>query len=257
MDEVSAIKTLNNIINSTTNVVSIIKIRIEKKNEEIKQETLQLKETTNEIVSIEEELKKKNKEIEDFEEKQASIQSEMEDFQNEIDEMRMEIEDYANRIKEEEGDDRGSVDDILNHIFNPIGALVSDIVKELTSNIKDLIKKIENNQNEIKRKQEEMDKLQSNQDEYDKAIIDLEMNINEMMGNEKVFENKIKGLGIEKTNSENLLLQLEQIKSRCNQIIEDSKQDKDLLLSVGINLVDEITTKTKELYSQNGFEIDF
>ncbi|KAN0023761.1 hypothetical protein ACTFIV_008148 [Dictyostelium citrinum] len=256
MDEVSAIKTLNNIINSTTNVVGIIEIRIEKKNEEIKQETLQLKETTKEIVSIEEEMKKKNKEIEVFEEKQASIQSEMEDFQNEIDEMRMEIDDCANRIKEEDND-RGSVDDILNHIFNPIGALVSDIVKELTSNIRDLMKKIENNQNEIKKKQEELDKLQSSQDEYDKAIIDLEMNINEMMGNEKVIENKIKGLGIEKTNSENLLLQLKQVKSRCNQIIEDSKQDKDLLLSVGINLVDEITTKTKELYSQNGFEIDF
>ncbi|KAN0038191.1 hypothetical protein ACTA71_000363 [Dictyostelium dimigraforme] len=255
MDEVSAIKILNNIINSTTFEVSIIESKIENKNEEIKQEIIQLKKITDGIVSIEEEMKNKNKEIEDFEEKEASIQSEMEDLENDISVMDIEIQDCANRIKEEDSD-RGSVGDILNHIFNPIGSMVSDLIKELTSNIKDLMKKIEFNQSEIKRKKEEMGKLKSNQEEFDKSIIDLEMKINDLMGTEKQFENNIKQLGIEKTNSENVLLQLKQVKSRCKQIIEDSEQDKDLL-NIGINLVDEIITKTKELYINNNFKIDF
>ncbi|KAM9975189.1 hypothetical protein ACTFIW_008667 [Dictyostelium discoideum] len=255
MDDASAIKILNNIINSTTNILSIIDVRIEKQDEEIKQETLQLKESTSKIVSIEEEIKNKTYEIDDLKEKQASINSELSDFQHEIDDMRVEIDECASKIQKEESF-RGSVGDILNHIFNPVGSIISDIVGELMSNIKDLLKKIDDRLNEIYMKQEEMNKLQSFLEENAKSILILTENINLMVELENQIEIKIKELGVEKTKSENLLLKLKQLKSRCQQFIDDSEQDKDLL-SVGINLVDELIVEAKELYSQNGFKIDF
>ncbi|KAM9994968.1 hypothetical protein ACTFIY_001149 [Dictyostelium cf. discoideum] len=255
MDEASAIKILNNIINSTTNVLNIIDVRIEKQDEEIKQETLQLKESTSKIVLIEEEIKNKNYEINDLKEKQASINSELSDFQHEIDGMRVEIDECASKIQKEQSF-RGSVGDIFNHVLNPVGSIIYDIVGELMSNIKDLMKKIDDNQYEINMKQEEMNKLKSFEEENAKSIISLTENIKLMVEFENQIEIKIKELGIEKTKSENLLLKLKQLKSRCQQLIDDSEQDKDLF-TVGINLVDEIIVEAKELYSQNGFKIDF
>ncbi|KAM9993794.1 hypothetical protein ACTFIZ_011764 [Dictyostelium cf. discoideum] len=255
MDIASSIKILNNIIISTTNVLGIIEVRIEKQDEEIKQETLQLKESTSKIVSIEEEIKKKNNEIDDIKEKQASINSELLDLQHEIDEMRVEIDECAEKIENKENF-RGSELDILNHMLNPLGALASDIIGELVINIKDLKKKIDDNQSQINMKQEEMNKLQSSQEENAKSILTLNENINSMVQLENSIEIKIKELGVEKTNSENLLLKLKQLKSRCQQLIDDSEQGKDLL-SVGVNLVDELLVEAKELYSQNSFKIDF
>ncbi|KAN0025643.1 hypothetical protein ACTFIU_001739 [Dictyostelium citrinum] len=244
-----------NILMKLNKINNIIEERISITDSEIKNQILiierekyQLKSLTEQIVINEEESIQVGKEKDGLLEQLAHMESQMKDYQMEIQGNKMEIQHLIQQIEAQRPNE---VLNILNHIFNPIGALIGDLITSLTNNIRELEIRIGYLVNELNQKSQALKSIYYRREEIDRILSKIEDIKNVLMDKRFQLENELKKLGIQKTKDENLKLQLELLKSQCQLLIDETNQGKELL-DVGINLVLEIEEKLKSLFSSNG-----
>ncbi|KAN0008757.1 hypothetical protein ACTFIU_009486 [Dictyostelium citrinum] len=230
--------------------VFIVNKDIESQNFLIEQDKNKLQLVTGELVINSEEIVETNKEKEKITCDMVKIESEMKDMRSEIDKGVAEVESLSSQIESHKP--KNDALDILNIIINPIGSIVSDI--GALNAINDLKGKINNLGNELGKKS-------SNYEELDQKRIQIDMKLRDTEGkgiylNEQrvELETKLRELGIQKTKNENFKLNLQLLKSKCLQLIDETKQGKELIDN-GINLVSEIEDNLKLLYLNNGLTL--
>ncbi|KAK5578673.1 hypothetical protein RB653_008346 [Dictyostelium firmibasis] len=151
MDVATSIQELNSNYEILIELMDTYNERIEDDNKMIQDLISRLKTTTQSNFEVEEKLQETTKQLSDFESQESSLNSEINDLKNEINTMNSQIEDYKQQIKDQEP--KLDIGYILSHIFNPIGAAISDTIRFLTNNIKELSSKIDYNNNQINQKQ--------------------------------------------------------------------------------------------------------
>ncbi|KAN0030412.1 hypothetical protein ACTA71_010177 [Dictyostelium dimigraforme] len=245
------LKRLNKINGIIEERILIIVVQIQNQKSLIEEDKYQLKSLTEEIVRNEEENNKLEKEKHILLEELAQLESQMKDFQMEIDGNKKEIDYLIQQIKAQRPND---VLNILNHIFNPIGALIGDLVTSLTNNIRELEIRIGYLVNELNQKSQSLNSFYYKKEEVDRILTKVDYIKNELNEKRVDLERELKELGLQKTKNENFKLHLELLKSQCQLLIDDTNQGKELL-DIGINLVLEIEGKLKSLFSSNGLPL--
>ncbi|KAK5575619.1 hypothetical protein RB653_006752 [Dictyostelium firmibasis] len=242
---------LNKINSILEERISIVVIEIENQKQLIENDKYQLRSLTEQIVRNEEETIELGKEKDSILEKLASMESQMKDFQMEIISNKNEIEHLIQQIEAQKPNETLN---ILNHIFNPIGALIGDLIMSLTNNIRELQVRIGYLVNEMNQKSQSLNEINYKREEIERILTKIE-NIKKNLTFQRYdLELKLKELGIQKTKNENFKLHLELLKSKCQLLIDDTNQGKELL-DMGINLVLEIEENVKSLFSSNGLSL--
>ncbi|KAM9961410.1 hypothetical protein ACTFIR_004255 [Dictyostelium discoideum] len=242
---------LNKINSIIEERISITSDEIEKQKVLIEQDKNNLKSLTQEIVNNEQESIQIGKEKDKLLEELAHMKSQMKDFQNEIESNKNEIQHLIAQIEAQRPNEAL---DILNHIFNPIGALIGDLINSLTNNIRELETRIGYLVNELNQKSQALNEFQYKREEMDRVLSKIDHIKHDLEKKRYILEKELKWLGIQKTKDENLKLQLELLKSQCQLLIDDTNQGKELL-DVGINLILEIEEKLKSLFSSNNIPL--
>ncbi|KAM9983574.1 hypothetical protein ACTFIY_000301 [Dictyostelium cf. discoideum] len=242
---------LNKINSIIEQRISITSDEIEKQKVLIEQDKNNLKSLTQEIVNNEQESIQIGKEKDKLLEGLAHMESQMKDFQNEIVSNKNEIQHLIAQIQAQRPNE---VLDILNHIFNPIGALIGDLINSLTNNIRELEIRIGYLVNELNQKSQALNQFEYKREEMDRVLSKIDYIKNDLEERRYILEKELNLLGIQKTKDENLKLQLELLKSQCQLLIDDTNQGKELL-DVGINLFLEIEEKLKSLFSSNNIPL--
>ncbi|KAM9960345.1 hypothetical protein ACTFIW_009479 [Dictyostelium discoideum] len=242
---------LNKINSIIEERISITSDEIEKQKVLIEQDKNNLKSLTQEIVNNEQESIQIGKEKDKLLEELAHMESQMKDFQSEIESNKNEIQHLIAQIEAQRPNEAL---DILNHIFNPIGALIGDLINSLTNNIRELETRIGYLVNELNQKSQALNEFQYKREEMDRVLSKIDHIKHDLEKKRYILEKELKWLGIQKTKDENLKLQLELLKSQCQLLIDDTNQGKELL-DVGINLVLEIEEKLKSLFSSNNIPL--
>ncbi|KAN0033798.1 hypothetical protein ACTFIV_000266 [Dictyostelium citrinum] len=230
--------------------VYIVNKDIEGQNFLIQQDKNKLQLVTGELVINSEEIVETNNGKERITCDMVNIESEMKDMRSEIDKGVAEVESLASQIESHKPNNDAL--DILKIIINPIGSIVSDI--SALNAINDLKGKINNLGNELGKKSSNYEELDQKRNQIDMKLRDIEGKIIYLNEQRIELETKLRELGIQKTKNEDFKLNLQLLKSKCLQLIDDTKQGKELL-HYGISIVSEIEDNLKLLYSNNGLTL--
>ncbi|KAM9999716.1 hypothetical protein ACTFIZ_008169 [Dictyostelium cf. discoideum] len=242
---------LNKINSIIEQRISITSEEIEKQKVLIEHDKNNLKSLTEQIVRNEQENIEIGREKDKLLEELAHMESQMKDFQNEIESNKNEIQHLIAQIEAQKPNE---VLNIFNHIFNPIGALIGDLIHSLTNNIRELQIRIGYLVNELNQKSQALNQLLYKREDMDRVLSKIDHIKNDLNEKRHVLEKQLNWLGVQKTQNENLKLQLELLKSQCQLLIDDTNQGKELL-DIGINLVMEIEEKLKSLFSSNNIPL--
>ncbi|KAN0030411.1 hypothetical protein ACTA71_010176 [Dictyostelium dimigraforme] len=240
---------LNKINDILQERISMAKIDIKNQKKLIEEDKHQLMSLTEEIIKNVEERAKIEIENERISSDLEKIKSEMESYQGEIDKGLADINVLIDQMNSQKPND--DTLNILNHIFNPVGAIIGDIVFLCKNNIKELEDKINNMAKELGKMSTSFQELENKKNQIDMSLHVVDGNIGYLNDQRSDLENKLKKMGIQKTRNEDFKLNLKLLKSKCQLLIENTKQGKEFL-DLGINLVFEIEDELKLIFNKNG-----
>ncbi|EAL72606.1 hypothetical protein DDB_G0270512 [Dictyostelium discoideum AX4] len=174
----------------------------------------------------------------EIEKKYAKLQSEINSLNNYINRERNEI----NNLKRE--NDRNSLP-LIFRLLNPFGALIV-----LLSDLSGLKSRVAYKQKEVNRMSRELDCLTSQKTLVTQSLSYTEKEIVQFNKTKNCLELSLNGLGIKKTNDENLKFGLELLKIEFGILSVDSDLSRELL-EIGRNHVPKYEEKLKILFTEN------
>ncbi|EGC33005.1 hypothetical protein DICPUDRAFT_154986 [Dictyostelium purpureum] len=140
--------------------------------------------------------------------------------------------------------------DAFNHIFNPIGAAVTDIIRELTDSLNEKVRKVSSHQSEVDEKMNKVTELDASL----KPLDETENNLNKTMDNLKKQESScneyLKQAGILKTKAENVKLQCESFVTQAQALLMKCDDGKEVL-DYGIDTVTELEKDVRSFFFKN------
>ncbi|KAM9941362.1 hypothetical protein ACTFIT_007902 [Dictyostelium discoideum] len=211
---------------------------IKKKNESINVTKKILLETSNLVVKNAQTTTNLGNLKGEIEKKYAKLQSEINSLNNYINRERNEI----NNLKRE--NDRNSLP-LIFRLLNPFGALIV-----LLSDLSGLKSRVAYKQKEVNRMSRELDCLTSQKTLVTQSLSYTEKEIVQFNKTKNCLELSLNGLGIKKTNDENLKFGLELLKIEFGILSVDSDLSRELL-EIGRNHVPKYEEKLKILFTEN------
>ncbi|KAK5580250.1 hypothetical protein RB653_000265 [Dictyostelium firmibasis] len=226
---------------------------IENQNKLIEDNKIQLQNTTLDIVKNETDSNEMKKQSGIISVQLAGIENQINELSKQIRENEYEIQSLKDKIEDQRPDPKAW---ISGTVFTNPAVAFREISKLLNNNIQECKNKISRLSNEVNTEISKKNSHITKKNECDSTIHQIDVKLQRLQIQRADLENKLKDLGIQKTNNENFKLELQSSNSQCKLIIESVKQGKELL-DIGINLVIEIEEKIKTLFSSKGLALSF
>ncbi|EGC38648.1 hypothetical protein DICPUDRAFT_148648 [Dictyostelium purpureum] len=211
---------IRQIISGVNNLIKENNVKLDEYDVKLKDETKQLqynKETK--YKELDGKINQAQKYIQDIEDKKENLNSDRKVYEEVLIQLNNEIEDLKFKIDNQTSTVAVFLD-VFNHLYNPIGAVESDKVIELTDTLNDLIKKATENEVEVRKRVGQISRLDDKQSHLDMALLGFN---NEKAHLIKSIDDKqieIEKIGNLKREAESQVKTLEVFLQECNLLFE-------------------------------------